>query len=397
MKPTRRHTHFGSDRLATRAEARRWAFLTKVLRLFPLALVLCRGAQAGLGQPADKTKPTGNTNPPPTLIQAANREAGRQKGTFLALFLEPYQGAFYMLIPKDWRTEGGMVPSGVPGNRVDLMESNIRFRATSPDGKAFFGWYPKFYFYDPQFVVQSSGGLLRPQVGTMYNGFWLYPYLSVPQFVEKVVFGQFAAKEFEQPRLLGGFHETPELRAWVPASVTTAQCGYVDFECAVKGTRMRGRIYAILTSLGAGTWSNSGTFGWLAPQERWQEEGRLMERCLRTFKLNPDWVRRAAAAEMRRANQMRELETKLAEEDAKRQREHLAHSSDSQNEFYKVLTGQMETRDAATGRESWAPAYHRAYTDGNGNYYLTDEPGNPAVENNPAWRKLEIINRNETR
>ena len=336
---------------------------------------------------------------PPSMKQAgaANRNAGGQKGTFLELFVEPYQGAFYMLIPKEWKTEGGMVPSGVAWNRVDLVESNIRFRATSPDGKAFFGWFPKFYFYDPQLVAQSSGGILTPAAGSVHNGFWLYPYLTIPQFVEKVVFGQLAAKEFENPRLLGGFHESPELRVWLPASVTQAQCGYVDCGCGIKGAAMRGRIYAILSNLGAGAWSNAATFGWLAAKDRWQETSRLMEHCIRTFKLNPEWVRRAASAEMRRANQMRNLESKLAAEDAKMQREHLAHSTDSQNEFYKVLTGQMETRDPQTGQERWAPAYNRAYTDGSGNYYLTDEQGNLPIENNPAWHQMQIINRNEAR
>jgi hypothetical protein len=30
-----------------------------------------------------------------------------------------------------------MVPSGVQWNLVDLVENNIRFRVTSPDGKSF--------------------------------------------------------------------------------------------------------------------------------------------------------------------------------------------------------------------------------------------------------------------
>jgi len=56
-----------------------------------------------------------------------------------------------------------------------------------------------------------------------------------------------------------------------------------------------------------------------------------------------------------------------------------------------------ETRDPQTGQERWAPAYNRAYTDGSGNYYLTDEQGNLPIENNPAWHQMQIINRNEAR
>ena len=74
---------------------------------------------------------------------------GSQRGIFLSQYREQYQGAFSILIPKGWKAEGGMIPSGVSWNVVDLVENNIRFRVTSPDGKSFFGWYPRFYFRTP--------------------------------------------------------------------------------------------------------------------------------------------------------------------------------------------------------------------------------------------------------
>jgi hypothetical protein len=78
-------------------------------------------------------------------------------GVLLSLYQEQYQNAFSILLPKGWKAEGGMIPSGVQWNVVDLVENNIKFRITSPDGKSFFGWYPRFYFQDPQVFVQSKG------------------------------------------------------------------------------------------------------------------------------------------------------------------------------------------------------------------------------------------------
>ena len=316
------------------------------------------------------------------------------KGEYVSLFVEPYQAAFYMLIPKGWKTEGGMIPSGLPWNKADLIGSNIRFRATSPDGKAFFGWYPKFFFSDPRLVSQSSMGILNPPVGGVHNGFWMYPYMTIPQFAQTVVFGQLASKEFVNPRLLGGVKPSPELQPLVPQVATHSQCGWIDYECSVTGIPMRGRLYAVLYDMGGQGWMNAATFGWIAAKDRWQESGKLMERCIRTFKLNPDWAAKAAAAEMRRGNQMAALERQLAEEDLKMQREHLAHSSDSQTEFYKVLTGQMEARAPKSGEEKWMPAYNRAFADGNGNYFLTDDTGPLPIESNPAWHAMGVINRN---
>ena len=91
---------------------------------------------------------------------------GNDRGIFLTLYKEKHQNAFHMLIPKGWKAEGGMIPSGVSWNVVDLVENNIRFRVTSPDGKSFFGWYPRFYFQDPQVIIQSSGAMLKPVVGS---------------------------------------------------------------------------------------------------------------------------------------------------------------------------------------------------------------------------------------
>ncbi len=63
--------------------------------------------------------------------------SGESSGALLTTYREKYQDAFSILIPKGWKAEGGMVSSGVSWNVVDLVESNIRFRVTSPDGKSF--------------------------------------------------------------------------------------------------------------------------------------------------------------------------------------------------------------------------------------------------------------------
>jgi len=85
------------------------------------------------------------------------------------------------------------------------VENNIRFRVTSPDGMSFFGWYPRFYFQDPQTIAVSSGGMLQPQAGQVLNGCWLFPYLNVSQYVQYIILNQLSAAEFQQPRILGNY------------------------------------------------------------------------------------------------------------------------------------------------------------------------------------------------
>ena len=343
------------------------------------------------------------TIPARTITPIQEKEPGRASGKtrrkaeniFLKLYQEQYQRAFYMLIPKGWKAEGGMIPSGVHWNVVDLVENNIRFRVTSPDGKSYFGWYPRFYFQDPAIHMQSSGGLLRPQIGGVLNGCWVYPYMGVAQYVQYIIFGQLAAQEFQNPRIIGRAVDAPELRPWLPQMAQRKECGYVNFECTIGGTPMYGRIYTLVYDLGL-IWSTVGTFGWIAPKSRWKEEERVMELCIRSFRLNPKWVQRAAAAQQSRGEKYGEVIRQMQGIDNEINRNRSQTRSDIQEEFYKVITEQIETFDPETGKKKMLPMYNNAWTNGRGDYVLKDyDDGTLPVEDVTEWRKLKIINRND--
>ena len=333
-----------------------------------------------------------NLYPYPNAFAGNSEKTG--SGDYLTLYTEKTQGAFHLLIPKGWKAEGGMIPSGVEWNIVDLIETNIKFRVTSPDGKSFFGWYPRFYFQDPRIIAASSGGYLQYQPGQTINGCWLYPYMNIPDYVRSIVFGQFAVRELMNPKITGG-GESPELKPFVPSVATSSSCGYVNFKCSVSGRPSYGRIYAIIYDLGGELWSTTGVFGLVAPQERWKSDERLMEYCIRTFRLDPAWVKKASAASAYRAQKYGQTMQELAAMDREIQESRSRTLSDTQTEFYKVLTGQIETRDPATGEEKWLPSYNKAYSDGKGNYYLTDDTGSGPDSVSPEWKELQIINRNE--
>ena len=328
--------------------------------------------------------------------RGADRSAGSPgQGVYLTLFRDPAQGAFFMLVPRDWKTDGGMVPSGAGWNVVDLIESNIRFRATSPDGRSFFGFYPRFYFLDPQTSVRNSGGILNPQVGGVMNGCWSFPYMTIGQFAETIVFGQFAAQEFLNPRIVGDVVNVPELRAFVPQVAQQAQYGYVEFTCTLNGVPSRGRLYVILANYGSGFWTNIGTWGLIAPADRWAQDERVMEYCLHTFRFDPQWVQKASAAAAQRGQKFYETNRELNEAYDQMAKQRMQRNSGIQEEMYKVLTDQIETRDPQTGEEKWLPRYNRAFTNNKNEYFLTDYTGTVGLENDNDWRELKIINRNQ--
>ncbi len=332
---------------------------------------------------------------PMSVAAAGPKQTPRGPDAFLTLYREQYQGAFHMLIPKGWHAKGGMIPSGVQWNVVDLVENNIQFRVTSPDGKSFFGWYPRFYFQDPAVVMRSSMGYLRPQMGEVLNGCWLFPYMGVGQYVQHIVLGQLSAQEFQNPRILGAW-PAPELQPLIPQAASRGECGYVNFECTIQGTPMVGRIYAIVYEIQNIIWSTVGTFGWVCPKSQRKEDERLMELSLRSFRLDPQWVKRAVAAERYRGEKFNEVIREMHRIDGEITRNRSQTRSDIQEEFYKVITGRIETFDHETGRKEWLPTYNNAWTNGRGDYFLRDyDDGTLPVENPSEWRKLEIINRND--
>ena len=342
---------------------------------------------------------SGNNAQPsnPGGAPGAKKTGGDHAGYHLSLYREQSQAAFHMLIPKNWKPDGGMIPSGVGWNVVDLVENNIKFRVTSPDGKSFFGFYPRFYFTDPAVIAQSSSGYLSYSAGQVHNGVWLYPYMSIRQYVEQIVLGQFAAQEFTNPQIVQDTVHVEELMKLAPSMAADRQAGYVEFECLVNGVPSHGRIYAVIYNLGAGLWSTVGTWGLVAPKEQWEEQSKLMEVCFRTFRLDPQWVAKASAAANYRGTEFNRINREIHAAYDQMQKERMQVNSDINTEMYKVLTDQIETRDPETGQVEWFPMYERAFTNGRGDYFLTDQQGFLPIEDNPEWHKVEVVNRLERR
>jgi len=207
---------------------------------------------------------------------------------------------------------------------------------------------------------------------------------------------QLSANEFQNPRIIGNVVPAPELKPWVPKIATRADYGYVNFECTIDGVPMYGRLYSINYEIQGIIWTTVGTFGWLAPKSRWQQDERVMELCLRSFKLNPVWVKKASEASQYRAQRYHQVIQEMQRIDSEINQHQNQTRSDIQEEFYKVMTEQIETFNPESGKMKYLPMYNHAYTDGQGHYFLRDyDDGTLPFDNASQWRKLKIINRND--
>ena len=171
--------------------------------------------------------------------------------------------------------------------------------------------------------------------------------------------------------------------------------GYVNFECTINNTPMIGRLYSINYEVQGVIWTTVGTFGWVAPKSRWKEDERVMELCLRSFRLDPRWVKKASDAARYRAQKYHQVIQDIHRIDNDITQHRDQTRSGIQEEFYKVITEQIETYDPESGQMKYLPMYNHAYTDGQGNYFLRDsDDGTLPLENASQWHKLKIVNRN---
>jgi hypothetical protein len=313
----------------------------------------------------------------------------------LEVHREQTQGAFTMLIPRGWRTQGGMVPSGVPGNIVDLIEGNINFAAVSADGRSALAFLPKFYFQTPESLARSSGGMLNPQPGQMLNGCIVYPWVEIPAYLEQIVFPSLLQGAIQNVRFTGQVRPAPWLDPLVPRNVASRwQVGSLTFTGRQDGVDKCGRLYCVLIDIGGHLWTNAATFGYAVPRDQWQDAERVMEFCLRSFRLDPQWVARAAEGDRKRGGQYHELQKYMNGLDAQMQHDRMQTNSDINHETFKVLTEQMETYDPVTGELTELPMYDHAWTDGQGHYLLSDQEHPPVLDAEPSWRPVKTVNRN---
>ncbi len=93
---------------------------TLIAPVFWGVMLLCISiAEGWAGSPkvVDSEPPNGSAGRPAASHLKAGADHAQGKGlrgrdAFLTLYRDAYQGAFYMLIPRGWKPEGGMISSG---------------------------------------------------------------------------------------------------------------------------------------------------------------------------------------------------------------------------------------------------------------------------------------------
>ena len=328
---------------------------------------LKRGAKAGDEAPAEGEGVTETAGGAPSTALVLHRQS------------EKKEGAFTVLVPEGWLTEGGVVrisPSKGPTNSVGAkIDFTVKRDAA---GTAMIRWFPNITYKDPKWLM---GGF---PVGSNYMGSPVQRLVGAETFLPQYIFRKLrpqaqnvqAVERKPLPELAQRYQQR--------AAATKGLGGYrydaatLTMEYDEQGVHYREKLVAMIEDTGKaglGMWTNRETVAVRAPAAEFDRTARLLSVVETSVKGNPAWVsgeNRGSAQRARNAlNTQRYLQNKRREivEHRRQTYAEIRHSHwlsiTGQNDYVNPHTGEVET-----GADGWK---HR-WVNSAGDVIYTDDP-----------------------
>lgn len=299
---------------------------------------------------------------------------------------EPREGAFTMLIPRNWIVNGGIfrVDPNTAGGTLNAIEAKIDIAIGSDArGTVMMRRLPKVNYADGPMIPFTHGP------GSNYNGaivvrmptvndylMWVFKQMRPQAAGVSVVYKE------DLPKLVQTVRRMSE-----PLNRTIAQmgmrppeyyAGLVIIEYNEGNTRFKELIYTLLVDGRAsmGVWHNDLTTAMRAPAaeaDRWKPVIDIMAN---SVQMNPQWI----AGELKGQGERTEIVRKLMNDLARIDREIAAHRdktrSDIMKDAYLTLTDQNDYKNPYTGKvERDTSNWKNRWVNSSGEYIYSNETG----------------------
>ena len=300
--------------------------------------------------------------------------------------MEPREGAFSMLIPRDWIVSGGIfrVDPNTAGGTLNAIEAKIDIAiGIDARGTVMMRRLPKVNYADGPMIPFTHGA------GSNYNGamvvrmptvndylLWLFKQMRPQAAGVKVVYKE------DLPKLVQTVKRMSE-----PLNRTIAQmgmrppeyyAGLIIIEYNEGDTRFKEMIYTLLVDGrgSMGVWYNDLTTAMRAPAaeaERWKPVIDIMAN---SVQMNPQWI----AGELKGQGERTEIVRKLMNDLARIDREIAAHRDKTRSEImtdnYLTLTDQNDYKNPYTGKvERDTSNWKQRWVNSSGEYIYSNDTG----------------------
>jgi hypothetical protein len=343
----------------------------------------------------------------PRAASAANAGAGSAQAFVTYKYIDPACGleAFRLLIPKGWRAEGSVKWSMTPA-----LPIQVRFRFYNPNGSEELNFLPSHSYF---WTSNRQTLALKPPGSQMYGSTVAQPVGLRAAFNSVVIPG--ARKNAQGLRTLSET-DVPELEALAkgaaaPGVDARARAGKVRINYQQNGRQMEEEIYAAVSQFIVNTsrtdfinfWFIDNVFSFRAQKGKLDAAAGTFQTMIYSVKLNPAWYAKVANVKEMLAKQEIEKTIRIGRigdmisRAGSKMREDQYRSWEANQKVYDrigklrsdTIRGVDRYYDERAGREVELPTGGHAWSNGLGEYYVTERASdNPNIGSNLHWEQL---------
>jgi hypothetical protein len=331
-----------------------------------------------------KTQSGGPSSAGSVSASALDNTSGKPHDVlYLRRVMEPREHAFSLLIPKGWRTEGGILrinPMTMNG-AVNTLGAKVDFQVKRDErGTVLMHWIPEMTYEDPRYLPAQA----HFPVGSMYMGMKVYPIMPAFTFLQQAVFpaqhpqarNMKVLGQRPQPHLAQAFQQKAPCRPGM--GCYTFDAGLLTVTYDEGGVHYKEMLLTAIEdsgALGVGMWTNKSTMLVRAPAAEFDKLAPLFALIQSSEKLNQSWLAGERRGEAQRAHNALAAQ-RYAQNVNHEIVEHRRNTySEIANDMYLNMTNQEEyvnpyTKEVETGTNQ----YSNRWQNGDGEVIYTNDP-----------------------
>lgn len=316
-----------------------------------------------------------------TSEQIDEKISEKAKTIIYSFYFDKTQGAFWLLVPKDWKVSGGVSETLFQGPRFD-------FSVLHPEDWGTIRFIPGAR-YMPTNAFRPFGSV--DQYGNLYIDY-MEPVDYLRQVVVPFLYSSNTVKEVESKEIseaaqaLKRFYdligiEIPQIKV-AELSLETTKGGNVYFDRLI--------VYVLITSLMDDIVWETQIIQVSALKEKINEVEPMLMTTLSSFQINPNWIISKNKAEQVRSEIRMRYQQEILEIQERMYKNRAKFSDEISNSIGLELSNQAHFVDPKTGEvQTLTSIYNYTWTDGNGTFIQSSDPNfNPNDVN--TQKKLGI-------
>jgi hypothetical protein len=285
---------------------------------------------------------------------------------------EPNENAFTILIPKGWKTDGGIIRINPlnQGGSAQSIAAKLNFLVKRDDDISVgLHWFPEILYCDARKTPAGQMGLFPP--GSNYNGMPVYPLMSAEEYLLQVVFPQTHQNATDlklidvkkSPKLIEKYHKNlANLQAMTNMMFDFSyDSAIVTVTYNENGVAYKEKMITVIEDMGQigfGMWLNKETFHFRAPINEFDKIEPIAYIIQSSIKINEQWLAGEIKGQIQRGEIALKTQRYINDINKQIMENRIQTNEQIRNDMYLNLTSQEEyinpyTKEVEVGSNEW--------------------------------------------